>query len=306
MKEEDQDLAEEQFSVLNEQFYTSHPAAYFRKRLQLLILSAGAADEIAQLLARGVRYEKLIAQLDPTDGPREHQAFLSTESEVLLHHASEALLRLYFAHAGVPPCPWLECARLRSFSTFKARVAKLRSTRLTPDERDDLARVFIGITPDQLNAEATKAINTIERLLRTVAARLLDEGNFYNSAKHGLTVIAANMSLSISDDETGNPVAGSRGPSVAYLEVREKPNESKRWQITTRWVSSRQAMWLTCLVISEMASLWSVAKCRYAGVDISGVEVITDEALNAVLTGEFALDQSITRFSQPLQYNFPE
>jgi hypothetical protein len=67
VKEEDQDLTEEQFPLLNEQFYTSHPAAYFRKRLQLLILAAGAAAEIAQLLAQGVRYEKLIAQLDPTD-----------------------------------------------------------------------------------------------------------------------------------------------------------------------------------------------------------------------------------------------
>jgi hypothetical protein len=305
VKEEDRDLTEEQFPFLNEQFYTSHPAAYFRKRLQLLILSAGAADEIAQLLAQGVRYEKLIAQFEPTDGQREHQAFLSTEAEVLLHHASEALLRLYFAHTGVPPCPWLECARLRSFSTFKARVAKLRSTRLTPDERDDLARVFIGIVPDQSDVEAIKAINTIERLLRTIAARLLDDGNFYNSAKHGLAVIAADVSLAVGD-ETGVPFVGSQGPSVAYLEVREKPNEPKRWHITTRWVSARQAMWLTCLVINEMASLWSVAKCRYAGVEISGVEVITDEALNAVLAGEFALGQSITRFSQKLQYNTTE
>ena len=113
------------------------------------------------------------------------------------------------------------------------------------------------------------------------------------------------------DDDAGrrrqpSRVVGSRGPSVAYLEVREKPDEPKRWHITTRWVSARQAMWLTCLVINEMASLWSVAKCRYTGVEISGVEVITDEALNAALTGEFALDQSITRFSQPLQYNVPE
>lgn len=305
VKEEDQDLAEEQFPLLNEQFYTSQPAAYFRKRLQLLILAAGAADEITELLAQGVRYEKLIAQLDPTDGQREHQAFLSTEAEVLLHHASEALLRLYFAHTGLPPCPWLECARLRNFFIFKERVAKLRSTRLTPDERDDLARVFLGIVPDSSNAEATKAVNTIERLLRTIAGRLLDDGNFYNSAKHGLAIIAANVSLAVGD-ETGAPVVGSQGPSVAYLEVREKPDEPKRWHVTTRWVSARQAMWLTCLVISEMASLWSVAKCRYIDVEISGVEVITDEALDAVLTGEFALGQSITRFSQRLQYNVTE
>lgn len=305
MKEEDQDLTEEQFPLLNEQFYTSHPAAYFRKRLQLLILAAGAADEIAQLLARGVRYEKLIAQLDPTDGQREHQAFLSTEAEILLHHASEALLRLYFAHAGLPPCPWLECARLYSVSRFKKRVAKLHATRLTPDERDDLARVFIGIVPDQPDAEPTKAVSTIERLLRIIARRLLDDGHLYNSAKHGLTVIAADTSLSFGD-ETGAPRVGSYGPSVTYLEVPEKPDEPKRWHMTTRWVSARQAMWLTCLVISEMASLWSVAKCRYAGVELSGVEVITEEALNSIFTGEFALDQPITRFSQKLHYNVTE
>src|SRR5690349_6380569 len=55
--------------------------------------------------------------------------FVAAESEVLLHHVSETLLRLSLALAPsadgeVPDAPWLELARERSFRSFKKRVRR--------------------------------------------------------------------------------------------------------------------------------------------------------------------------------------
>ena len=54
-----------------------------------------------------------------------HVAFLVTESQAVLHHVSEALIRLFLAHADGGDCPWMEVAALRNFSKFKQEVAVL-------------------------------------------------------------------------------------------------------------------------------------------------------------------------------------
>jgi hypothetical protein len=46
-------------------------------------------------------------------------------------------------------------------------------------------------------------------------------------------------------------------------------------------------MWLTGLAITQIASLWTIAKCRYLGTELNGVEVVKEEAIDEVLTGEF-------------------
>ncbi|WP_326959280.1 hypothetical protein [Amycolatopsis sp. NBC_01286] len=105
----DENLAVEQFPQLNREFYSAEPCRYFTYRLNLLMLAAGKPEALDQLMANGVTYGDLIAEVElsePKDeDQRHHQEFLTAEAEVLLHHASEAPLRLYFAHAETPPCP---------------------------------------------------------------------------------------------------------------------------------------------------------------------------------------------------------
>lgn len=304
-KAEDENLIAQQFPELNRKFYSSNPAAYFRSRLHLLMLAAGATDEINELLAKGVHYEKLLAQVDftePSDDERRvHQAFVITEAEALLHHVSEALLRLFFAHADSPHCPWLEVARLRNFSEFKARIELFRDQPPSVELSQQLATVFLGAVPAESDELRVAAVANIERLLRLLCARLLEDKNFYNAAKHGLAILAGNASIAMSDSE-GNSVAGSKGASVTYLETRET-DTGQKWHETTRWVSPRQAMWLATIATTQMVSLWAVAQARYTGVAIEGVEAVTKEAVDDAITGEFASQQPITRISVRLHYS---
>ncbi len=82
------------------------------------MLRASRAADLDALLVEGVQFDGLRAHIDVSAAikydEQAHQAFISAEAEVLLHHASEALLRLYFAHADNAPCSWLEDGRQRA------------------------------------------------------------------------------------------------------------------------------------------------------------------------------------------------
>lgn len=302
MKREDEDLVVEQFPELNRQFYAANPPAYFKRRLHLLLAAAGASDQLERMFAGGIRYEGIIARLEPpTDADadnRERQSFLATDAEVLLHHSSEALLRLYFAHRDKPKCPWLECARLRNFATFKSQVDSLYHSY---QEREHVAEVFLGPAHEENNPDTSQTVEQIERLLKVIAGRLLEDSNLYNAAKHGLAIISGVSGLTVGDSE-GKPLFGSHGQSLAFLEVVKDDANEPKWQSTTRWVSIKQAMWLTMLAVTEMSSLWSIAKWRYTGVQPEGLEAIKKEALDDALFGTFANGQPITRLSRQLHY----
>jgi hypothetical protein len=298
----DQNLAVEQYSQLNQEFYSGDPAQYFKSRLHLLMLAAGEADAMGQLLADGVNYEGLIAKVESselTDETKRHeQAFLTTEAEVLLHHASEALLRLFFAHAESFPCPWLECARLRNFSEFNARVEHLRDAAIPAEQ---IQRVFLGPVRKELDEALTANVRTLERFLRLVARRVLEDKNLYNATKHGLSVLTGPVSLTLTDDQTGAST-GFSGQSITYLEVHTADDKTKTWRRTTRWLGLRDSLWFITLVVAEMTSLWSIAKARYIDADIAGVGVLTAEALDELIGRGTRSGGGITRSSFSLEY----
>ncbi len=298
----DENLAVEQYPQLNREFYSAEPRRYFTSRFNLLMLAAGKPDALDQLMADGVTYGDLVAKVElsePTDEEqRHHQAFLTTEVEVLLHHASEALLRLYFAHAESQPCPWLECARLRDFSKFNARVDKLRSE---PIPTEHIARVFLGTVPKEPREDFNAGLINLDRFLRVVADRVLDDKNLYNAAKHGLAVLAGPSSISLTDDQTGASF-GFEGQSISYLELHTADDKKKTWRHTTRWLSFEDSLWLTRLVLSEMDSLWTIARARYIGAEIKGVQVITAEALDQLGRHATRGRASVTRSSFSLDY----
>lgn len=288
---------------LNTQFYAGNPASYFRSRWHLLMLAAGRPADLERLLADGVEYDELTARIeldeaeDP-EGERLHLAFLVTESQVLLHHTSEALLRLFLGHAGRPPCPWVECATLLDFRVFRREVADLTNRRWPPARRADVSRVFLGCEPRDEDAAWEGAVNASERLLRLLAARLNDDANLYNSAKHGMTVIGGTAAVAVGL-EGGEATFGTDGPSIAFLENVWK-DKQRVWRETTRWFSIRQALWLTSLAITQIDALWNVAKAVYTGADVKGVELVTNEGIDIVTTGRFADHTSINRFSRNL------
>jgi hypothetical protein len=287
------------YDHLNAEFYAGDPASYFQYRLNLLLLAAGNPDEVEAMLTAGVRYEGVVSQPvghSTDDVGDAHLAYLITESQALLHHASEALARLFLAHADSPPSPWLEVARLREPSAFKAKAEHLAEPLWTAEEDDFVWTVFFGTKPEAPSGVQRDSHAAVTRLLKHLAKRLLQDSSLYNAVKHGMAVLSAETGMSLSDDETGASF-GHRGSSVAFLEASGWQDRERTWTLKRRWVSIRQAMWLAQLAISEIDALWAVARARYRGAALDGVQAVTPEAVESGISGDMADRGGITSFS---------
>lgn len=300
-REEDRGLASEQFEELNRRFYNnkSGPHRYIRNRARALVLAHSDSELITQAERDGFMIGTLSIKSagDETDeaDAQDRENFLVTESSVLLHHAAEALLRLYFAHSGVPECPWLETARLRSFQVFKQRVDALDQFLKQPAAIADVMDVFTGwpnfeaaadgITQDRWDEHQAGLL----RLLRTAARVLLDDANLYNAAKHGLAVLPGRASMSVGpgdlptlDDADNFAVLSTEGESIHYLQATSG-TDGMRWRETTRWISAEYNLALVHLISKQIESLLKVGRARYLQ-DPSGwrVEGITTAMLDRI------------------------
>ncbi len=297
-----ENLAREQFSDLNREFYASDPAYYFRARLDLLLLAAAKPDELDSLLAEGFNYGEITVRPDESQAENDNrvslQSYISTEAEVLLHHAAEALLRLYLAHAREQPCPWLECAGLTSFALFKREVAKLKDGQIVPE---NISRVFLGRAYDASNGELKTHVDTMVKFLRLIAKRILDDSHLYNAAKHGLAVLSGPTSLIITDEQTGASFGGG-GPSLRFLEIQTSSKKEQQWHQTTRWVDAEHTMAMIFAVITAISNLWSIARARYTGAEIQGVHVVTAEMVEKLAGSGGAKRNPFTRSSISLAY----
>ncbi len=94
------------------------------------MLAASRNDELTRLATEGLTYGRLAmtenSQYVGADADRlDDYSFLIAESQVLLHHAAEALLRLFLAHEGRPPCPWLRAGSLRASGRLTGLLTSL-------------------------------------------------------------------------------------------------------------------------------------------------------------------------------------
>lgn len=274
--EADHLLAPEQFHGLNREFYRANPAAYLDRRLSALLLTVGRPDEMAALLAEGVTYGKLQCKSDDEVTERELLDYATTETTVLHHHASEALLRLFFAHEHLPECPWLELSRLRDFAKFKQKAAALPTLWGDTEQRARVARTFLGSeNPQDIrpapDAEVWKeAVDAAFTLLCNSARRLVDEGPLYNAAKHGLAVVAGPTGLKVGgpDGEEWPIDVSVDGPSLTYLLRTPRSDKGRaRWHKGTTWVHFDEDLADVFLILRLINSLWSLARHRYTDTD---------------------------------------
>jgi hypothetical protein len=254
------------YARLNHEFYTADPADYFHVRWLALVLLAGRAGGAIELFKDGVTYGNVVARIDDAsidpDGIRD---YVTIESQVLMHQASETLIRLFFAHAGRPECPWLEVARETNFALFKARVRtqllECSTLELTAVTRD----VFLSIKPSALGLSTTDvdvAVANVTGFLTTLARRWLDEAHAYNSLKHGLAVVPSATSLSFTAEGTNDARLMGEGPTMAYLES-ERDGTHREWKQTTRWLDVNEALALTQVARQMIDSLWQIGRARY-------------------------------------------
>ena len=260
-------LAPEQFPGLNEAFYATKPWEYFSTRMHLLILAAGAPDELQAIAQKGVSYGGLTYQGDKGDADQTEglEKYVMAESEVLLHHASETLLRLYLAHESLSDCPWLEVARTRSPGDFKKKVEERFLGDLPRDERRGrAARVFFGtddrknLKPSPAEEDWNKGLDNIESFL-VHFARHFTEADVYNALKHGLAVRPGEAAFQFDDGK----LLKASGASIEYLSLRRNNGDRLRWSRSTTWIRPDHSMGFVYLAARLMKSLWQIAKLRY-------------------------------------------
>jgi hypothetical protein len=138
---------------LNETFYRGAPPhTYFELRLlSLLAVDSQSSDE--EKLPRSALAENVLGrelEFDPEAVERPAiETYIAAESQVLLHHAGEALVRFALGHLDGPRCPWFEIASLTDFRVFKQAAGELAAV-----EPDVLARqldrfMFEGAVDDE-------------------------------------------------------------------------------------------------------------------------------------------------------------
>jgi len=105
----DKGLAVENYPDLNATFYGMKPHIYLRRRLRSLWLWHGDPPGLTELLNEKFIVDDMAVTLgtegDDEEEKRERERFVVIEAEVLLHHVSETLLRLYLVHATESLCP---------------------------------------------------------------------------------------------------------------------------------------------------------------------------------------------------------
>ncbi len=270
---------------LNRKFYENSPATYFRDRLQMLILRAAHPNVIDDAIGHDTKWGQLQLRAesykgDSGDVAAEKEAarsrFLVAESQVLLHHVGEALLRMYLAHERHPLCPWMEIVAYKNQKLFREQVAEIAADDW-PEVRTLAAGwVFLGGVPkdDPLPSEWTGPRDRSVRLLRIIAERINGDSLIYNAAKHGFTAISGTGGLSVRpvDDappedfaifETNPHFLTASGVTVAYLEREGTPKKGYEWYENTLWANPEKDAWLIHLAIIQMEALWTIARCRY-------------------------------------------
>ncbi len=266
---------------LNARFYSASAGNYLHTRWLLLGAMAGNGDGVDTLLREGARFHGIVFTPEARVVERSSDqdlAFLVTESQALLHHASETLLRLAFAHIGRPPCPWLEIARLRLPREFKDSVAQMLSWPTDKLERT-AAYLFVGNPSSEL-ADVHGPI--MARLLRAAGKEVTDRAAIYNSVKHGLSVVAGESGLWFMSEVDPEARAGGQGPSITFLDS-VRTAEGRAWSEHTEWIDLRSDLLLTRLLIMAIEAIWAIAAASYADCDLQQVVLPTEAAVNTAL-----------------------
>jgi hypothetical protein len=291
---------------LNKQFYQNPPDAYFRQRLVGIVAIIERREQMTAIFDDPATVGALTIHNSP-DAPMTipfndddmADRFALLESLVVVHHASEALLRLILAHRDNVSLPWLELSKLRNFKRFKSAVDKLR--KLSEEDLTELVEaVIIGGASSDSNQHAA-AVSAYRQIIRRAAHHVLDESNLYNAAKHGLALNAGRLSFTMTPEsgdstEVLHATTLAEGGTLEYLESRDSAGD-RIWQLTTNMVDLPQLLTFAGVVCETIASLWSVARAMYLG-DSSGRVWLPQSSLDEILPHRTV--GSMVRFSQVL------
>lgn len=262
-----------QYPELNAIFYTADPSYFIKMRVESLSLMACSDDQLAPLYATDRTIGSAFLGAMPPPTPDARQRYVRMEAVMIAHHASEALLRLFFAHVEHSECPWLGMSASTDFVEFKAKVAAALDNGF---DREQIAAVFLGGVSRvesciQLSdTEFEDAIDGLEMLLADCANRVLGDAFVYNAVKHGVSAVA------IDDDQAqvawrshdGERITLHKGPVHVYLHKKASPDAARdeaHWWLTMDDSNPGRELSVSVLITKALDSLWDVARRRYLG-----------------------------------------
>lgn len=261
-------LADENYVDLNETFYGMKPHIYLRRRLRSLWIWHGNPPGLADLLGERFIVEGMAVTLgtegDDEAEKLERERFVVIEAEVLLHHVSETLLRLYLVHAKNSPCPWLDVSREKSFGRLKKDVQRLRKRLQAGEEKPGIEAAFLPpgdravMIPDHGEEVWEQAIQNLSEYLDYYAAHFLDAAP-YNAAKHGLALLAGQSGVELGTRGDPVPFLKRSGPALVYLDIeRDEASGNPRWTKVTKWIVLRRALAMTHIGCRLIEATWKI------------------------------------------------
>ncbi len=306
-KQADDGLSELNYQALNEDFYAGELADYFERRFHNLLVLKGKPGAIQALLDDGIDVSGVHIERRRGTGPgarseaedaERRDRFFTADAWLLLHHASETLLRLYLAHAQNDPCPALNVAREREPRGFKKKVLArfVRSSPSTEQHREN-GFVFYGsptVDGFEYDAEGREALlSNIENLMRLFASTFLDS-EAYNAIKHSMAIRTGNSRLEIKVDDMD--LGTTEGPHIEYLGVKETA-ERFVWAHKTRWFDFDLIVAQIATAQRMILALWLVARHRYIGAKLQAVPCLqqptADELRRSDSVTWFTLDREL-------------
>lgn len=294
-------LARELFSELNATFYKDDPSEYLLTKIEAITLMLAPAEILAPAYAseRVVGVSRRAGATVPSKEARDR--YVRTECVLVLHHACEMLLRLFFAHVEKQDCPWLGMAASVNFAEFKKKTDTALRTGF---DRGNVALVFLGgtdPTDTELDVEADEFDATVtawQLLLETAADTILSESFLYNSAKHGLTVVHTDEStrMAFTPPDGGDPIHLSAGSQLTYLHKPETPGAKggPEWWVSLTHTLPDQDIETAFLIQRAVSSLWNVARRRYTG-KAGEVSIVAADAVRDAMYGPIAAAGSVIR-----------
>ena len=260
----------EVFPELNSLFYTANPAEFFNMQIDSMSLLMASKEKLAPICEEGVKIGSIDRRRWEPGTEERREKYVSSQSILVLHHAAETLLRMYFAHAMNRECPWFGIANMKSFSDFKKLVESSLSNGF---DRGDVADVFLGGSNaksagiDLSDEKFNKCIDGCVLTLETAGNIFLEDAFLYNAAKHGLaTVTVENAKVGLKNP-LGDPLSIYMGDLSAYLHTetfsQRASGSDPKWYISYTGQSVERNISLINLMVIELSNLWSVAKRKY-------------------------------------------
>ncbi|PPI01201.1 hypothetical protein C5C95_03430 [Rathayibacter sp. AY1B7] len=284
------------------------PHRYLDSRLTALLLMVGEEDDQAQS-PKSIRFGSITAEVEGLSR-QERSEYAAIESTVLLHHASEALLRLYLAHARSNPCPWVALSEFTNAREFKEAVRKLRRDLEREETMADLLTVFTGSPDRSIFVDETEERwidhrDALVLLVHHCADVFLNQSNIYNAAKHGLALGSQEVGFSLKPPGDA-PALERTGPTLNFLETAGPPND-KHWRRTLQFVQPDTNVGWVALILREIKVLWSIARRRRVrNVDELHITFLQLGAVKELLRQEAPDAMNLSGFSERLHADKPQ